>query len=57
MCLIVSDAEAIRECIPITLAQKKGIRMSPYCVGLITKEKVRIKLIGLGGTWVRLNIE
>lgn len=54
ICVIVRNAETIRECIATALAPKKRIWVRPDRVGLTAKEKVRIELIRLGGALVCL---
>lgn len=34
ICLVVCNADTVRECIATTLAQKKRVRVRPNCVGL-----------------------
>lgn len=56
-CVVVRNAETIRECIATALAPKKGVRVCPDRVGLTAKEKIRIELIRLGGALIRLKVE
>lgn len=53
--LVMCNTEAIGEFIATALAPKERVRMCPNCVGL-TKKEVRIELIRLCGTLVRLTI-
>lgn len=51
------NTETVGERIATTLTPKKRIRVCPNRIGLIAQEKVRVKLVRLGGALVRLKVE
>ena len=57
ICVVVRNTETVRERIATALTPKKRIRVCPDRVGLIAKEKIRIKLVRLGRALVCLKVE
>lgn len=54
ICIVVCNAETVRERISTALAPKKRVRLCPNRVCLVAQKKVRIKPICLGGALVCL---
>lgn len=57
ICIVVCNAETVRERISTALAPKKRVRVCPNRVCLVAQKKVGIKLIRLGGTLVCLKVD